>query len=311
MEQLEEKVKVIKQILQTENINLLIQKLDEIISDKDFYRFNLLNEILDALRKSEQGQKKILDNFLKLLSSSFEEDTLYLLETTAEIPNGKSVIYNNLKQVYKKVDVADIPSMIEMLEDEAQESIYQENSFAYKLRERELIDDDVLGAIIKSRMSDFVKIMLDEISEGKEIKKLTTGTYSTVLETNGYVVKLGEAREKFEIPYHPNIIQPLLREEVKDEDGRTTFVAEIQPKVDTENVTKEHVEYIKQKLKESRIRYRDYGEADHTSNIGILIKPNKRYLSKGAGGIVESGVEEREAKPGEPVIIDLDLLERE
>lgn len=311
MEQLEEKVKVIKKILQTENINLLIQKLDEIVSDKDFYRFNLLNEILDALRKSEQGQKKILDNFLKLLSSSLEEDTLYLLETTAEIPNGKSVIYNNLKQVYKKVDVADIPSIIEMLKDEAQESIYQENSFAYKLRERELIDDDVLGAIIKSRMSDFVKIMLDEISEGKEIKKLTTGTYSTVLETNGYVVKLGETREKFEIPYHPNIIQPLLREEVKDEDGRTTFVAEIQPKVDTENVTKEHVQYIKQKLKEARIRYRDYGEADDTSNIGILIKPNKRYLSKGAGGIVESGVEEREAEPGEPVIIDLDLLERE
>ena len=83
----------------TDNIKLLIQKLDEIVSDKDFYRFNLLNEILDALRKSEQGQKKILDNFLKLLSSSLEEDTLYLLETTAEIPNGKSVIYNNLKRI--------------------------------------------------------------------------------------------------------------------------------------------------------------------------------------------------------------------
>lgn len=311
MNQLDEKIKIIKQLLETENINLLIQKFDEIISDKDFYRFNLLNEILDALRKSEQGQEKVLNNFLRLLSNSFEEDTMYLLEVTAEIPNGKDAIYNNLNQVYKKVDVVDIPSMIEMLEDEAQESIYQENSFAYELRERELIDDDVLGAIIKSRMSDFVKIMLDEISEGKEIKALATGTYSTVLETNGYVIKLGETREKFEIPYHPNIIQPLLREEVKDEDGKSIFVAEIQPKVDTKNVTKEHVEYLKKKLKEAGIKYRDYGEADDTSNIGILLKPNKRYLSKGAGGIVESGVEEREAKPGEPVIIDLDLLERE
>lgn len=311
MDNLDRKIEILKHLVKTENLNLLIQKFDEIVSDKDFYRFNILNELLEITKNSTQGKEKILNNFLKLLNNSFEDDTLHLLEVVQEIPGGKEIIYNNLKQVYKKIDVEDIPEMVEMLEKEAKEAIYEENKFAYELKDNELIDDEILGTIIKSRMSDFVKLMIEEVSEGKEVKKIAKGTYSIVLETNGYVVKLGENREKFEIPYHPNIIQPLLREEVKDDDGNTVFVAEVQPKVDTENVKSEHIEYIRKKLKESGIIYRDYSEADDNPNIGLLLKPNKRYLSKGVGGIIDSGIEEREAEVGEPVIIDTDLLERE
>lgn len=311
MDNFEGKIEVIKQLLETKNYNLLIQKFDIIISDNDFYKFNILSELLEILKNSNQGKEKILSNFLKLLDNSFEDETIHLLEVVQGIPGGKEIIYNNIKQVYKKIDVEDIPEMIEMLDTEAKKAVYKENKFAYELRKKELIDDEILGTIIKSRMSDFVKLMIEEVSEGKAIKKIAKGTYSIVLETNGCVIKLGESREKFEIPYHPNIIQPLLREEVKDEDGNTVFVAEVQPKVDTKNVKPEHIEYLKKKLKESGIIYRDFSDIDDNPNIGILLKPNKRFLLKGVGGIIDSGVEEREAGVGEPVIIDTDLLEKE
>lgn len=306
-----EKVKLIKELLKPENMKVLENKLPEILRDKDFYKFGLLEDIINSLKITQDGQKAILENFEELLNNAYEDEAFYLVKAVLDIKDGQKMIVDNISKIYKKLDVEEIPEFIELLEEKEQNRIKEENSYAYELFEKELIDEDTLGSIIKSQMNDFVKIMMYEISNGKPLKRLSRGTYSVVIETNGYVVKMGETREKFEIPYHPNIIQPLLREEVKDNDGKTVFVTEIQPKVDTKSVNAKHIEYLKQKFKEAGLKYRDFGTDNEESNVGILIKPNKRYLSKGAGGIVDSGVDEREAKPGEPVIIDTDSIERE
>lgn len=306
-----EKVNLIKELLKPENRIVLENKLPEILRDKDFYKFGLLENIINSLEKTPDGEKAILENFEELLNNAYDDEAFYIVKVVSNIEEGQKMLVNNIYNIYKKLDVEEIPKFIELLEEKERKKIKEENSYGYELFEKKLIDEDTLGSIIKSQMNDFVKIMINEISNGKPLKRLSRGTYSVVIETNGYVVKMGETREKFEIPYHPNIIQPLLREEVKDNDGKTVFVTEIQPKVDTKSVNAKHIEYLKQKFKEAGLKYRDFGTDNEESNVGILIKPNKRYLSKGAGGIVDSGVDEREAKPGEPVIIDTDLIERE
>lgn len=44
----------------------------------------------------------------------------------------------------------------------------------------------------------------------------------------------------------------------------------------------------------------------------MLKKPNKRKLFNGVGGIIDNkDIEERTANPGEPVIFDTDMIEKD
>ena len=140
------------------------------------------------------------------------------------------------------------------------------------------------------------------------MESLNGGSFSDVIQTNGYVIKIGETRDRYEIPYHPNILQPLLRERIVDEDGKSVLVIEVQNLVDVNKVTEKDREKLKKRLEASGIRCTDMDD----DNVGILIKPNKRMLYRGVGGIIDyEDIKEETLEPGEPVILDTDMLEKE
>ena len=59
------------------------------------------------------------------------------------------------------------------------------------------------------------------------IECIGVGGYSSVLRVGDYVVKLGDERDTYEIPESDLWAQPLLREEIRNEEGKAVFMIEI------------------------------------------------------------------------------------
>lgn len=304
----EEKEKYLRKLLQdTNGIKILSEKLNIIISDKNFYKYGLLTDILEKL--IENGYSNVvLSNLTLILDKALKDETLEIITMVSEIPGGKMALLKNIDIIYLKLEGEEILEFIDLMDDNSQKEIFNKNKFSYYLYRNGFIRASTLGSIIKGDLSDFVEEVIKEVSEGKKLEKLESGTYSDVIETNGYIIKLGETRDKFEIPYHPNILQPLLRERVTDKAGNDILIVEVQNKVDTKSVTEKKRRELMQELKKSKIKCRDilYG------NIGILLKPNERRLFNGVGGIIDhKDIPEKTLPPGEPVIFDTDMIEKD
>lgn len=304
---IDKKEEYLRKLMQDENgISIISQKLETILTDKDFYKYDLLIPIIEKLIQSGH-QRDILENFELILNKALTDETLDILTIISKAPEGKKILKNNINIIFLKLDGEDVIDFIDLLEEKDKKDILQKNQYAYELYKKELIRQSTLGGIIKGDLSDFVKEIIKEVSEGKSLKKLEEGTYNDTIETNGYVIKLGQTRDKYEIPYHPNILQPLLRERVKDKAGNDILIVEVQDKVDTKNVTQKQREELIKKLEKSKIKCSDilYG------NIGILLKKNKRRLFNGVGGIKDhKDIKEETLNPGEPVIFDTDMIEK-
>ena len=305
---MEEKERYLNQLLQDENgIKLLDEKLTLIIEDKDFYKYGLLTQIIDKL--IEKGYSKtVLNNFQLILDKALKEETLDVVTSVSVITEGEEKLLENVEKIYSKLDGEEVLDFIDLLNDQKKKEIFRKNKYTYDLYKNGYIRESTLGGIIKGDLSDFVEEIIKEVSEGKKIEKLEPGTYNDAIETNGYIIKLGETRDKFEIPYHPNILQPIVRERITDKTGNDILIVEVQNKVDTKNITEKQREELIQKFKNSKIKCKDI----LFDNIGILLKPNERILFDGVGGIVDhEDIKEETLSPGEPVIFDTDLIEKE
>lgn len=289
-----------------EGIKILNKKFSTIITDKDFYKYGLLTKIIQALIKNGYAQT-IFDNFNLILSSSLPDETFDILLLIKSIPNSNQLFSNNIEEIYLKLEGEEILEFIELLDKSKQDEIFKRNEFSYNLYKEGFIRESTLGNIIKGDLSIFIEELIKEVSEGKKLESLEAGTYNDAILTNDYVIKLGETRDKFEIPYHPNILQPLLRERIKDKNGKDILIVEVQNKVDTKNITDSQRKELIKKLSKAQITCRDilYG------NIGILLKPNQRALFNGVGGIQDyDDIKEETLQPGEPVIFDTDMIEK-
>lgn len=304
----EEKEKHLKKLLKSASgIKILSEKLSIIISDKEFYKYGLLTQIIEVLIKNGYGNV-VLDNFSSILNNSLKDEVLEIVTMIAEIPGGEQTLVNNINTIYSKLEGEELLEFINLLDEEKKKEILQRNEFSYKLYKEGFIRESTLGGIIKGDLSIFIEELVKEVSAGKELKKLEPGTYNDAIATNGYIIKLGETRDKFEIPYHPNILQPIVRERITDKEGNDILIVEVQNQVDTKSVTNEQRKQIIEKLARSKISCKDI----LYDNIGILLKPNKRILYNGLGGIIDyKDIPEETLKPGEPVIFDTDMIEKD
>lgn len=302
------KEEYINMLLQSDNgVKVLSEKINILLEDKEFYQYGLLIPIIEKLIESGY-EKTVLKHFSLILNKALKDETLEIIENVAKTSDGKHKILENIDNVLLKLDGEEILEFIDLLDDEKKDQILKKNKYTYELYENGYIRASTLGNIIKGDLTIFIEEIIKEVSEGKGLKKLEEGTYSDVIETNGYVIKLGETRDKFEIPYHPNILQPILRERVIDKSGNDVLIVEVQNVVDTKNVTKEQRDELIQKLQKSKIKCRDILHG----NIGILLKSNKRKLFNGVGGIIDySDIKEETLESGQPVIYDTDMIEKE
>lgn len=297
----------LRELFKKEKINIINNNLQLILNYPKLYTMNIFKELIFKLIDAGY-EKSILDNFPKLLQISIEDESIFLIKKTSELKNGKKTLNYNLQNILDKLNGEDLLDALKFLNKKNQNTIIKKNRYSYNLFKNDLISKNTLGCIIKSDMNLFVKLLIKEVSNGKKIYKLGSGTTSDVIKTNEFVIKLGETREKYKIPYHPNILQPLLREKIEDKNGNIIFVAEVQPIVDTKKVRNEHIKKIREKFEKDGIKCFDL----HLDNIGLLNKPNKRYLFDGVGGFTDSPkIKTKTLAKGTPVVLDTDLLERE
>ena len=304
---MDKKEEYLKELLNNPSgAQILSDKLSQLLDDSEFYKYGLLVPIIEKLIDSGY-EDTVISQFPHILKRALKDEILDIADLLSDVQEGQETLTKNATQVIAKLDGEDIVDFIELLSDEKKKEIFERNEYSYNLYRQGLIRESTLGGIIKGDVSIFVEEIIKEVSEGKELKKIgDEGTYSDAIETNGYVIKLGETRDRFEIPYHPNILQPLLREKISDKEGKDILIVEVQDKVDTKNVTEEQRQELINKLKKSKIKCKDilYG------NIGILQKPNRRRLFDGVGGVTDhDNIKEETLKPGEPVVYDTDMIE--
>lgn len=304
---MDKKEEYLKELLNNPSgAQILSDKLSQLLDDSEFYKYGLLVSIIEKLIDSGY-EDTVISQFPHILKRALKDEILDIADLLSDVQEGQETLIQNATQIIAKLDGEDIVGFIELLSDEKKKKIFERNEYSYNLYRQGLIRESTLGGIIKGDVSIFVEEIIKEVSEGKELKKIgDEGTYSDAIETNGYVIKLGETRDKFEIPYHPNILQPLLRERISDKEGKDVLIVEVQDKVDTKNVTEEQRQELINKLKKSKIKCKDilYG------NIGILQKPNRRRLFDGVGGVTDhENIKEETLKPGVPVVYDTDMIE--
>lgn len=100
----EEKEKHLKKLLKSASgIKILSEKLSLIISDKEFYKYGLLTQIIEVLIKNGYGNV-VLDNFSSILNNSLKDEVLEIVTMIAEIPGGEQTLVSNIKitRTYQK-----------------------------------------------------------------------------------------------------------------------------------------------------------------------------------------------------------------
>lgn len=154
--------------------------------------------------------------------------------------------------------------------DEIIQTIYLEE--IDKLKEYNLIEP--LKAIMQELL-EYEKIKPDQVEFMKK------NSNSRIYKIGNKVLKISKNRVTKQIPYCPEILQPLLRKELNSKNPKTNqeekiaFI-EIQEFVNTKNITSKDVKEMYQKLKSEGIYWNDLKE----SNLGRLIKPNEVWYTE-------------------------------
>lgn len=206
-------------------------------------------------------------------------------------------------------------------------------SFDYKLKYNEEINDyidtnpdliireiaifnDIISVdvIEKEKYTSFLKQLIEEILQNEklnyhDIEYLDKGCYSKVYKIGDKVLKIGNKRKKFNIPFNKRFLKPLYRQNISSLDGKKTlFCIEITECVDTNDITDDDVYKVYKELRDEGLIWTDCKR----SNLGRLKKDNKIYfdgitsVSKNSTGYLDDNDEI--LKKGELVIIDNDYI---
>lgn len=288
------------------------ENIKKILENKGIYNLECGQEIIDALMQSQDGKKVIENNFkaivkLLIIDENFYDFIEQFIKTEVDFIN------NNIYVILKEMDNNQIPILLNFLPKQIRNELFENNKYIVLMNKEKIINDETFLILLKNGLNSFIKLLLEELSNGKPIKKLGRGVFSEVLETNGYIIKIGEERAEYNVPYHPKILQPLLKARGINLIGESKYVIEVQNECNTIGATIYQAEKLRRKLEESGIQWYDA----HYKNIGKLKVPNKRVLPIGTkdnpaqNGSFDIGIPEIILGEGELVIIDADDLEFE
>lgn len=155
------------------------------------------------------------------------------------------------------------------------------------------------------------EILKHENKKWIDINYLGSGAYSHVYEIGSKIIKVGEERETYRIPYDKRILQPLIRQNISDLSQNSKGTIEITEKVDTNvDLTEEELYQLYKEIRSGGIICTDL----KNSNLGILLKDNKKHWNKPIGeskvalGYIDDEIEQMVLSKGEIVIIDSDYI---
>ena len=281
-------------------------------------------KILEIVKRDVDKESESLDGFLQYDMCSLINDFMDTESSGVIVEHAEHIIEStNINELFKVIQLlkGKNPQLQEFLNKKLEEN---KNDIAQIL----ILDSIRLRRVgineldIEEYSKDYgitLSIMIDELlqSEGKRWIDLSVkdgGTYSDVFEIGEKILKIGQPRKTYKIPYSRRILQPLLRTNFEAE-GKDIACVEICEKVDTvfECDEQETLYEIYKELREKGIIWTD----PKPTNIGRLKKENvvtlngeRLEVDSGAVGF-EGEIKEEPLKEGDFVIIDTDYLYRE
>jgi hypothetical protein len=304
--------------------------------------------LIETLANSEEGRNAIIENFDELLSVCPSTDISKFIRTMLRFKMGQKMIEDSLGQCIKKCDISEIDKIILGFSVESRNDIITNdyNVFLDKAKE----DSKLHYAIFKqfegqdlrqlyialSQYNEVYSKIKKRVDEGKEeklfeginllfehmnggkafdennVQIIGAGASGVVFKVDKYIIKLAHDKEKYEVPYDPEIAQPLLRDCVRNEKGEPIVMIEVFNELDIENVMDKDAIKLKYSLLSRGIEWKDV----LSKNVGRLKEgdDNRRIIPPGD---VHAGIKEREnydpkeipsPKPGDAVVLDVDCL---
>lgn len=317
------------------NVNYLIN-YGEILNTSDLAK---------ALGKIEGGSSAISENFEDLFEDSNRDvDNIVIPMLQDEV--GRQKVRSHFETIKDKflrgLNAKGFLNTIKALKGiEGFEDIYEEYGFwaelydqiqtpkkrilpinkVLKLSQKEaekIIGDNVSEGIkeqefvriLSSDSREEKKLILQEVANGNPYQYKACGTTSFIIQAGDQIVKLGEAKRKYEVPYHPRIMMPYFRKKYEDD---TTLEVFNYGNTGAAEITDEKLLEIYKELEDAGIRWGDARKA----NLLVLTKDNDlpdfiKSKEFNLFGFLEDSRfptnNHQALKKGDIVICDLDML---
>lgn len=210
-------------------------------------------KIFERLMKEANNPSEFLEKNVDSIIHYTPEMELFHI---AQIIKGKSDIVDNKLNSALEVTMNKYPPMIERL---------------YNLDETTKIE---YSNIISTMVNELVR---SEKKRYIDIDEIDSGSMSNVYKIGEKIIKVGEKRRTYEIPNHSRILQPLVRENMVDENGKVVGCIEISDAVDKIEYEEQDEEKLYNLYKELRNDGIVWTDVDFR-NVGKLKKENMPTL---------------------------------
>ncbi len=283
--------------------NRFISNFIVIISNLDIY-----NEEDYKMLLSIYSMNKSPLEFKKFLHSKFED----LIKITPA-----SILW--VLQEYKDLDIMVYNKLNNKINSNKRE--YLEGILSKRVFTNiHFIDNKYLGDLYDVFIKVFEELLENQNLNLVDISYPEFGASTAAFIVGDKVLKIGSKRITYKIPYHPRILQPLIRVNLENFIPRSTtdllpVVIEVSEKVDTNcYISEDEIYEVYKELRNDGIIWTDVS----FENVGRLLKENKRWYNKNLAYNIEAlGIENtgninyEELNEGEIVICDTDFLYKE
>ncbi len=310
-----------------------IENFLDIIKIKKVDVYLLIRYLLYHVKEEEYIKlQEIMNNEFEYILENISSNQLCSFLSELERLHNTD-INNKVKNNYLKIiNKADVWECFEVLEKCRKIGILEENdlqqNFKVILRKafennKEIVEDE--------NLLEALELLIKQFAQNQNVKLkdinyyLGEGSTSSCLKIGEYVLKVGKLRKTPKIPYHPRVLQPILRRTVPYTDNSTNIInfIEIVNYVDTnwtKGLTEKQIEEEMYKIfKEMRDDGIFVGDM-RIENIGRLLKPNKVNYKENeeelkvdneSVGFTNISEKKKILPAGELVIIDSDYIYKE
>lgn len=238
------------------------EKLFKILrEEQDEYTRNI--ELVYMIREPENKELilKNMDNILNSLSGLDALDVIGALKE--EVPEEQEKYTEKMNQEKENIAIHMIERAVMSRYTSMKEGKRKISPKYFKNME---VYKNTLGMVLK-------EVVENENKNYDDIETLDSGYYSTAYKIGEKVLKIGEPREKYSVPQHRRILEPLLRTNLYEEDEKEIFATiEVSELVETKDDFKLYELYeVYKDLREDGIIWADAAK----KNIGRLKKPNE------------------------------------
>ncbi|MFI3260913.1 MAG: hypothetical protein R3Y13_04285 [bacterium] len=293
----EDSIEIKKQILE-----ILFSEILEILDNKAFYDFIKIiysNEDLRYLLYKNANELLVEIVVLGVLNSDYTVRNLdiflkALKESGYSIEKILEILEPYASKISKIMQINIVDLNLDYYTEEEKEKFKDFIEMNFNKNKREFVYNMVLGSLV-SRRDCTMKINIEDIDEVYvtffeklltelmknegvkyvDIKVVEKGYFCDVYKIGNKMLKIGIPKITQEIPNSKYLIQPLIRYNLPNKNGKEFLHVEVAECVGKVDLTNDDVYELYSKLREDGIKWADAKD----ENIGRLLKKNTNYLN--------------------------------